>query len=84
MKFLLEYKSYKPSYQVGDTVLIEYWYLDEPDCDERLHREIPYTPVKIMEKIGRSFKVSHSVPQSRISGAPDEIVRNSEIIDYAR
>jgi len=84
MKFLLEYRSYKPAYQVGDTVLVEYWYLDEPFCDERLHRELPYTPVKIVEKRGRSFKVSHSIPQSRLGSAPDEIVKASDIIDYFR
>ncbi len=85
MKFLLEYKSYgKQSYQAGDTVLVEYWYLDDPDCDGRLHRELPYTPVKILEKIGRSFKVTHSIPESRLKGAPDEIVKGSDIIDFYR
>ena len=32
MKFILEYKKWKPTYEVGDTVLVEYWYLDDEEC----------------------------------------------------
>jgi hypothetical protein len=86
MKFLLEYNSYgRQTYQVGDIVLIDYWYLDEPDCSSYLIKEIPYTPVRIVEKASaRSFKVSHDVPQSKIKNAPDEIVKAADIIDLAR
>jgi hypothetical protein len=86
MKFILEFNSYKkPAYKAGDIVLVEYWYLDEPSCDPRLHREFPYTPVKILEKLSRvSFKVSHDVPGSKIKNAPDEIVKTTDIIDLAR
>ncbi len=92
MKFLLEYNSYgRQTYQVGDIVLIDYWYLDEPDCSSYLIKEIPYTPVRIVEKASAnneiplgSFKVSHDVPQSKIKNAPDEIVKAADIIDLAR
>ena len=39
MKFILEFKKWKPTYEVGDTVLIEYWYLDEDDCSPYLHKK---------------------------------------------
>jgi hypothetical protein len=86
MKFILEFKSYKkPTYEVGDVVLVEYWYLDEPSCPPLLQRKFPYTPVKIVEKLSKvSFKVSHNVPNSEIKNAPDEIVKTTDIIDLAR
>lgn len=67
MKYLCEYKSF--NFSEGDVVLIHYWW------DNRL------TPVKILEKIGRSYKVSHDVDSSKIKNAPDEIVKSSQIID---
>lgn len=70
MKFLLEFKSF---YNVGDTVLVEYWYNDM------------VTPVKIVEKLSKvSYKVSHNVPNSKIFNAPDEIIKSSDIIDFSR
>lgn len=70
MKFLLEFKSF---YNVGETVLVEYWYNDM------------VTPVKIIEKISKvSYKVSHNVPNSKIFNAPDEIIKSSDIIDFSR
>lgn len=84
MKFILEYKQYKPSFQPGDIVLVEYWYLDEPGCDERLHKAMPFTPVRILEKKGRSFLVSHDVDGSKIRKAPEELVKSADIIDFAR
>jgi len=70
MKFLLEFKSFLKE---GDTVLVEYWYNDM------------VTPVKIVEKISKvSYKVSHNVPNSKISNAPDEIIKSSDIIDISR
>jgi hypothetical protein len=70
MKFLLEFKSF---YNVGDVVLVEYWYNDM------------VTPVKIIEKVSKiSYKVSHDVPNSKISNAPDEIIKSSDIIDFSR
>jgi hypothetical protein len=53
MKFILEYKKWKPSYEVGDVVLVEYWYLDEEDCSKHLYKELPLTPVKIIEKLSK-------------------------------
>ena len=67
MKFLLEFKNY---YNVGDVILIEYWYNDM------------ITAVKIIEKNKRSYKITHNIPESKIYNAPDEIIKSSDIIDY--
>ena len=73
MKFLLEYNKYKKNYDVGDLVLIEYWYNDM------------ITSVKIIEKVSKmTYKVSHNVPNSKIFNAPDELIKSSDIIDYTR
>ena len=70
MKFLLEFKSF---YKEGDIVLVEYWYNDM------------VTPVKILEKLSKvSYKVSHNIPNSKISNAPDEIIKSTDIIDFSR
>ena len=69
MKFLFEFKSY---YNIGDVILIEYWYNDI------------ITPVKIIEKNKRTYKVSHNVPESKIFNAPDETIKSSDIIDKFR
>lgn len=70
MKFLLEFKSFLKE---GDIVLVEYWYNDM------------VTPVKIVEKLSKvSYKVSHNVSNSKISNAPDEIIKSSDIIDISR
>lgn len=85
MKFILEYKKWKPSYDVGDVVLVEYWYLDDEDCSKHLYKELPLTPVKIIEKLSKlSFKVTHNIPNSKIKNAPDEIIKSVDIIDYHR
>jgi len=73
MKFLLEYSKYKKNYEVGDIVTIEYWYNDM------------LTSVKIIEKLSNvTYKVSHNVEKSKISNAPDELIKSSDIIDYTR
>lgn len=69
MKFILEYKSY---YKVDDIVLIKYWY----------NRMI--TPVKIIDKKGNKFIISHDVPESRIKNAPNELIKSSDIISIFR
>lgn len=70
MKFLLEFKSF---YNVGDIVLIEYWYNDM------------LTSVIITEKVSKnSYKVSHNVDSSEIKNAPDEIIKTTDIIDIFR
>ncbi len=85
MKFILEFKKWKPTYEVGDTVLIEYWYLDEDDCSPYLQKKLPLTPVKITEKLSKvSFKVTHNIPNSKIKNAPDEVIKSTDIIDYHR
>ena len=85
MKFILEYKKWKPTYEVGDTVLIEYWYLDDEDCSPYLYKELPLTPVKIIEKLSRvSYKNTHNIPNSKIKNAPDEIIKSVDIIEYYR
>lgn len=85
MKFILEYKKWKPTYEVGDTVLIEYWYLDDEECSPYLYKELPLTPVKIIEKLSRvSYKITHNIPNSKIKNAPDEIIKSVDIIEYYR
>jgi hypothetical protein len=85
MKFILEYKSYKPIFKVGDVVLIRYWYLKEEDCPGELRRKIPHTQVVIKEDLGRGrFLVSHNTSDSLLKNAPDEKIKNSDIIDHVR
>jgi len=65
MKFILEYKNY---FNIGDKVLIEYWYNNM------------VTPVQIVEKQGGKLLISHNIPESKIQNAPDEKIKSSEII----
>lgn len=67
MKFLCEFKSFR--YNVNDVILIEYWATGD------------ITPVKIIEKIGTKFKITHNISQSKIFNAPDEIIKSTDIID---
>ena len=60
---------YKDVYKVGDIILLEYWYNDM------------ITVCEIVDIIGRKYKVSHNIPQSKIKNAPDEIIKKSDIID---
>ena len=69
MKFILEYKSF---FQEGDIVLIEYWY------------NHMVTPVKILEKKGRKYLVSHNISESKIQNAPNETIKKSDIISISR
>lgn len=65
MKYLIESKNY---YNEGDIVYIEYWY----------NKMI--TPVKIKEKQGRTYLVSHNIKESKIQNAPEEKIKASKII----
>ncbi len=69
MEYILEFNKY---YSEGDIILLEYWYNDM------------ITPVKIVEKIGKKYKVSHDCPDSKIQNAPDETIKSSDIIDHYR
>jgi hypothetical protein len=69
MKFLLEFKSH---YKIGDIVIIEYWYNDM------------LTTCRIVDIIGRKYKVTHNIEGSKIKNAPDEILKSSDIIDIVR
>ena len=69
MKYILEYKSF---FKEGDKVLIEYWY------------NHMVTPVKILEKNGKKYLVSHNVSESKIPNAPDELIKRSDIISIFR
>lgn len=85
MKFILEYKSYKPVFKVGEVVLIRYWYLKDEDCPALLRKKLPHTPVVIREDLGGGrFVVSHNTPTSNIKNAPDEKIRKSDILDHVR
>jgi len=67
LKNILERKEF---YKVGDKILIEYWYNSMITC------------VMIENIIGRTFKVTHKIPESKIFNAPDEKIKSSDIIDY--
>ena len=70
MKFILEYKSF--GYKPDDTVLIEYWY------------NHMITPVRIIEKKGNKFLISHNTENSKIKNAPDELIKISKVISIYR
>jgi len=69
MRYLLEFKKY---YDVDDIVLIEYWYNGM------------ITPVKIVQKNKKSYKISHNIKESKIHNAPDEVIKSGDIIDFFR
>jgi hypothetical protein len=76
MDFILEYKNF---YKPGDIVKIQYWY------KIILPNGLPLiTPVKILEKKGNKFLVSHNISQSKIQNAPDEMIKTSQIISTYR
>lgn len=64
--FILEKRNF---YKKGDLILIEYWYNDM------------ITVCRIVDIIGRKYKVSHDVEGSVIRNAPDETIKTSEILD---
>jgi hypothetical protein len=66
MRFILEFNSF---YKIGDILLIEYWYNDM------------ITHVKVIEQVSkRKIKVTHNIPESKISNAPDEVISTSDIL----
>lgn len=65
MIYITEFNSF---YKSNDIVLIEYWY------------NHMITPVKIVERKGNKFLVSHNTPNSKIKNAPDETISKSDII----
>jgi hypothetical protein len=69
MIYITEFKSF---YNPNDIVLIEYWY------------NHMITPVKIIERRGNKFLVSHNTPNSKIQNAPDELISKSDIIDRSK
>ncbi len=70
MKYILEYKKF--IYEPGDEVLVHYWYNGM------------ITQVRIIERVGRRFIVSHNIEGSKIQNAPDEFIKSTEIIDKYR
>ena len=66
MDYLIEKRNF---YNIGDIVLIEYFYNDM------------ITPVKIIDMVGRNYMVSHGIPESFIFNAADEVIKASDIID---
>ncbi|NBO22309.1 hypothetical protein EBU94_03060 [bacterium] len=70
MEFILEFKGFQ--FKEGDIVLIHYWYNNM------------VTPVKILEKKGNLFKVSHDIHNSKIKNAPEEKIKSTEIISKYR
>jgi len=58
------------TFNEGDYVLIEYWYKDI------------LTPVKIVEKKGRSYIIDHNIEGSDIRNAPKEKIQKDRIVDH--
>ena len=69
MKFISEFKQF---FEIGDVVLIEYWY------------NHMVTPVEIIDIIGKKYLVSHKVEKSNIQNAPNEKIKKSDIISKFR
>lgn len=65
MIYITEFNSF---YKPNDIVLIEYWY------------NHMITPVKIIERKGNKFLVSHNALNSKIKNAPNELISKSDII----
>ena len=65
-------KNNSKKFEEGDYVLMEYWYKDM------------ITPVKILEKKGRKYNVTHNIEESEIKNAPDEVITRDLIIDHFR
>lgn len=63
-------KKEKRSFNEGDVVLIEYWYKDI------------LTPVKIVEKIKRKYRISHNIDESEIFNSPEQLITKQEIVDF--
>lgn len=59
---------YSNNYRVGDIVYIRYWLTGD------------MTPVKLKEKIGNSFLVSHKVENSHYFNAPEHTVKKDDIV----
>jgi hypothetical protein len=67
MNYILEYNSFQLS--DGDKVLTHYWY------------DGMISPVKILERKGRKYLVTHNIEESNIQNAPDEWIKKEDIID---
>lgn len=70
MEYILEYKSFK--YEPDEIVLIHYWY------------NYMITPVKIVERVGNKYLITHNIESSKIKNAPDEYIKTTEVIDKYR
>lgn len=66
MNYLLENKNF---YNNGELVLMKYWYNGM------------ITPVEILEREGRKYRVTHNNEYSEIKNAPEELIMPYEIID---
>ena len=73
MNYIIEKKNF---YKEDDIILFEYWY--KPIGKDRF-----ITPAKIKERQGRKYLVSHSVENSKIKNAPDELITTDQIIHVA-
>lgn len=72
--YILERNNIK--YKQGDIVLIHYWYYTSSFN--------LITPVKLLEKVGKKWSISHDITESKITKAPNENIKSSEIIDLFR
>ena len=70
MRIIESFNSFK--FLVDDIVIIHYWYDDS------------IVPVKIIEKVGKKFKVSYDIKDSPLWNAPEELIGLDDIIDKLR
>lgn len=66
MIYLFEFNSF---YQINDIVLIHYWYNNM------------ITPVKIVDRKGKKFIITHNIEFSKIKNAPNESIYKKDILD---
>ena len=69
-KYLVLDKKKNKVYTSDDIVVMEYWYNNM------------LTPVKIVEKRGHSYYITHKITDSKIKNAPEQLIHKSKIIDY--
>ena len=70
MSYIKKYSKF--NLNVGDIVLIHYWW------------DGMITPVEIIEKSGRKFLISHNNKFSKIKNAPNEYILKEDVIDYKK
>ena len=69
-KYLILDKKKNKVYSPNDVILVEYWY------------NHTLTPVKVLEKKGHKYLVTHNISDSQIKNAPNELIHKDKVIDF--